>query len=287
MAENLEKQAANREKWEEHFGDAAKTEEEKEELAEKVKEQRFSERLSLLKMEPAKMTPEEMRNIRSINEKIEQADAPWVMRVMELIKNAAGNKYLLEDFKPEHIDKLQEIATKDKRYGNIKEGITKDQASHLFGEWLLFTIENLPPEKTELDKEYVLGERREMLKKEEELKKRWGIPVEAEGEKSKEELKQAEKVKKEESGEWKKHFGVSAELEELQTAMAKKAEKEQQRQIQKDKEDEEKLTKIEARIEERKKKQEEGKWEKHFGVQAKMEKEKGKTKKFWWFGKKG
>ena len=118
--------------------------------------------------------------------------------------------------------------------------------------------EREPLTKTELDKEWVLGKRREMLKEEEGLKKRWGIPVETEGKKSKEELKQAEK-----------------------------AEKEQQRQIEKEKKDEEKLTKIEARIEEKKKKQEEKKREERPGVQAEMVKENGKTKKFWQFWKKG
>lgn len=99
---------------------------EQKEFAQKVKEARFEDRLSLLGFKREEMTEEEISKLRIINEKIEETDASWVVRVMDKLQR----ENLLESFKPEDVEKLQKIA-QERGYDFQKEGIASSQVKEL------------------------------------------------------------------------------------------------------------------------------------------------------------
>ena len=97
-----------------------------EELAKKVKEARFIDRVALLGFKSAEMTDKDISKLRAINDKIEEIDAPWVVRVMDRLQR----ENLLDSFKPEDVEKLQKIA-QEKGYDFEKQGIVSGQAKEL------------------------------------------------------------------------------------------------------------------------------------------------------------
>lgn len=99
-------------------------------LEEKVKENRFIERLSVLKIDSQEMKAEDMEKLKSINEKIEQADAPWVVRVMDEIKRKGGEEHMLKYFRPEDVEILRKMG-QEKGYDLTKGGIASGQAKEL------------------------------------------------------------------------------------------------------------------------------------------------------------
>lgn len=102
----------------------------KQEAAEEARNQRFEDRLSLLKIKPEEMSGEGIEKLKKINEKIEDADSPWVVRIMEEIKRKGGETHLLENFKPEDVDVLQKLA-QEKGYDFSKEGIVSGQVKEM------------------------------------------------------------------------------------------------------------------------------------------------------------
>lgn len=101
-----------------------------EKLEKETKENRFIERLSILKINPQEIKEEEMEKLKSINEAIEKADAPWVVRVMDEIKRKGGEEYLLKSFGPEDVNTLQKIA-QEKGYDLSGAGIVTGQAKEI------------------------------------------------------------------------------------------------------------------------------------------------------------
>ena len=97
-----------------------------EELAKKVKEARFIDRVALLGFKSAEMTDKDISKLRAINDKIEEIDAPWVVRVMDRLQR----ENLLDSFKPEDVEKLQKIA-QEKGYDFEKQGIVSGQVKEL------------------------------------------------------------------------------------------------------------------------------------------------------------
>jgi len=102
----------------------------KEELMERLgvaapdsKEKRFQNRLKNLW--EGKKGPRDLKRLKEINEKIEQAGAPWVARVMYEIKKINKNHKefkLLKVFKPEDVDNLQQMS-RNKGWNLSEEGI--------------------------------------------------------------------------------------------------------------------------------------------------------------------
>ena len=135
IPEQPKSEAETKKEQREHVGPLAEAKEEsssvkKEELGEEVKEQIFTDRLSILKIRQEELKPGDIEKLKNINEEIEAADAPWVVRVMDEIKRKGGEEYLLEHFWPKDVEILRKMG-QEKGYDLAKEGIVSGQAKEL------------------------------------------------------------------------------------------------------------------------------------------------------------